>query len=74
MEESIENLKSSVTCALVAALENQHVSLVKQLFNIYSEVQQIKVPYNYSFNMNSFNYTDTITNFNSPSSSDFIKI
>lgn len=60
MNESLENLKESVTRALISALEDKNVPMAKQLFTIYYEVQQMSVPSSnvFSFNMNG----DTLIN------------
>ena len=54
MNESLENLKESITRALICALEDKNVPMAKQLFTIYYEVQQMSVPSKdvFSFNMN----------------------
>ena len=43
---ALENLKDATAKALVEAIENKNVALVKQLFTIYYEVQQIEDPGN----------------------------
>ena len=59
---ALESLKDATAKALVEAIENKHVALVKQLFNIYYEVQQMDVPQDYRYNLDfSGMYDDYIT-------------
>jgi len=59
---ALDSLKDATAKALVEAIENKHVALVKQLFNIYYEVQQIDVPQDYRYNLDfSGMYDDYIT-------------
>ena len=41
---ALENLKDATAKALVEAIESKNVAMVKQLFTIYYEVQQIEDP------------------------------
>lgn len=41
---ALESLKDATAKALVEAIENKNVAMVKQLFTIYYEVQQIEDP------------------------------
>jgi len=60
---ALDSLKDATAKALVEAIENKHVALVKQLFNIYFEVQQIEVPNQYQYNLDFDGlYDDYITN------------
>jgi len=43
---ALENLKDATAKALVEAIESKNVAMVKQLFTIYYEVQQIEDPGN----------------------------
>lgn len=43
---ALENLKDATAKALVEAIESKNVAMVKQLFTIYYEVQQIEDPDN----------------------------
>ena len=43
---ALESLKDATAKALVEAIENKNVAMVKQLFTIYYEVQQIEDPGN----------------------------
>lgn len=48
---ALESLKDATAKALVEAIENKHVAMAKQLFNIYYEVQQLEVPSEYQYNL-----------------------
>lgn len=48
---ALESLKDATAKALVEAIENKHVAMVKQLFTIYYEVQQITIPMDYQYNL-----------------------
>ena len=41
---ALKNLKDATAKALVEAIESKNVAMVKQLFTIYYEVQQIEDP------------------------------
>lgn len=62
---ALETLKDATAKALVEAIENKNVPMVKQLFTIYYEVQQITIPMDYQYNLDFDNskfqfYGDTI--------------
>lgn len=48
---ALESLKDATAKALVEAIENKHVAMAKQLFNIYYEVQQIRIPMDYDYHL-----------------------
>jgi len=60
---ALESLKDATAKALVEAIENKNVAMVKQLFTIYYEVQQMQVPCEYQYNLDFDGlYDDYITN------------